>query len=280
MVSFNAARDALAPEEADRLVELFHENTKLSPASFRPLQHAPSPAAFRRMMEGYKVYRWAPKVPLPAAPPPRAALADVLAQRRSARAFRDEPLDLAALGSLLHAAVGITRTEAIAPPGEEPFPQHLRAAPSGGALYPLELYVAALAVRDLPAGVYHLNVRDRALEQVARAEPAPLRARVRSILCEAEMARSCAAVVFFSAVFRRTLSKYGSRGYRYTLIEAGHVAQNLCLAATALGLGACATCGYMDDPAHRLLELDGITEAVLYSAVIGLPATAGGGDGD
>lgn len=86
------------------------------------------------------------------------------------------------------------------------------------------------------------------------------------------MAEQCAAMMFLSTVFRRTMSKYRARGYRFVLLESGHIGQNLSLVGTTLGLGLCMNGGYYDDPVNHLFGLDGLNEAVVYSMPLGIPA--------
>lgn len=181
------------------------------------------------------------------------ALERALAERRSVREFGSRALALGELAQLLWTAQGVTHRDG------------RRTAPSAGALYPLELYVVAGDVRDLAPGVYqHLPAR-HALQQLAAGD-------VRGQLCAAALAQECvaagAAVVVFTAVERRTTRKYGERGVRYVHIEVGHAAQNLALAATALGLGS-VTVGAFDDAAvARLLNLPK-GEAPLYLMPVG-----------
>jgi SagB-type dehydrogenase family enzyme len=80
----------------------------------------------------------------------------------------------------------------------------------------------------------------------------------------------------FSAVFHRTLKKYGARGYRYILLEAGHAAQNVCLLAAEEGLGALCAGGFIDSKLNRFLEFDGRTESVLYCVGVGYEAQMSG----
>ena len=84
--------------------------------------------------------------------------------------------------------------------------------------------------------------------------------------------RNVNVIVFLAAVFCRSQKKYGPRGYRYILLEAGHVAQTLCLGATERGLGTLCMGGFRDARLNRWLGLDGIDEAVVYSVAIGHPA--------
>jgi SagB-type dehydrogenase family enzyme len=199
-----------------------------------------------------------PAVPLPDPELGRATLAKALAARRSRRAFGDGPLACGQLASLLHAAYGVTGSL-------ERTPQLLRTAPSGGALYPLELYVAAQRVEGLDRALYHYDPLRHVLEHLASLP-------VLDGACltpYAEPVEACAAVVAITAMFWRSRFKYGARAYRFTLLEAGHVAQNLLLAAAALGLAALPLGGFYDREVDALLGIDGIYEGSLYLLPIG-----------
>jgi SagB-type dehydrogenase family enzyme len=138
--------------------------------------------------------------------------------------------------------------------------------PSAGALYPAEIYLGVRAVRGLEAGIYHYEVPENSLALLSRGNPAdPLH----KVCCGQEYARQAAVVVLISAVIERTKRKYGDRGYRYVLLDIGHLGQNLYLACTALGLAIVTTCGFFDDEAADLLGIDGCDEAVFYVAFIG-----------
>jgi SagB-type dehydrogenase family enzyme len=76
-------------------------------------------------------------------------------------------------------------------------------------------------------------------------------------------------VIFVTAIFERSTFKYGERGYRFVLLEAGHVAQNVSLAATGLGLGAINIGGYFDRDMDRVLGLDGVRHSTVYLVAIG-----------
>ena len=112
--------------------------------------------------------------------------------------------------------------------------QRLRAHPSGGALYPIETYLVALAVEGLAAGVYHYHAPDNCLEPVSLgARPD----QFGPLVLTATARLDAAALVVLSARWEQPIAKYGERSYRVMLLDAGHVAQNLLLVATALGLG-------------------------------------------
>ena len=143
----------------------------------------------------------------------------------------------------------------------------LRAVPSGGALYPLELYVAALRVDGLEPGLYHFDPLRRGLE-IMRIGTRPRR-RWRHSRRTRRSSAGCAALLLVAAVFGRTRFKYGLRGYRFALLEAGHVGQNVLLAATALGLAAVPLGGFYDRRADEFLGLDGVNESTLYTVAVG-----------
>jgi len=160
-------------------------------------------------------------------------LAQLLQQRRSLRDYASTPLGIEALAALLWAAQGITARD------------DLRTAPSAGALYPLELYCVAGAVTGLVPGVYHYLPRLHTLQTVL---PEDRRVLLADAALDQEWLAAAPVVLALGALFRRTTRKYGERGIRYVHIEVGHVAQNVCLMAGALGLGA-ATVGAFDDAA-------------------------------
>ena len=184
------------------------------------------------------------------------ALGDLLATRRSARNFSEGKLGLEQLAVILESAYGVTDGSM----------QPLRAAPSGGALYPLELYVCSLRVRELSTGVFHFNPLSGRLEELEQRD---VRRPLSEALIHAELAEQAAVFIAVVAIFWRTRFKYGLRGYRFFLLEAGHVVQNVLLAATALNLAAVPVGGYYDRRLDRLLNLDGVTESTVYGVTLG-----------
>jgi SagB-type dehydrogenase family enzyme len=187
------------------------------------------------------------------------------------RRFAARPVALGELAALLHAGYGRTGQLLAAPEGIGP---QLRTVPSGGALYPLELYVFAWRVVGLACGRYHFDPLRRVVERVRAGDE-------REALLERtvypEPVGGCAVLLAITAVFWRSRFKYGLRGYRFALMEAGHVAQNVLLAATALGLGAVPLSGFYDRPMDELLGLDGVTESMLYAVALGVPERADAG---
>jgi SagB-type dehydrogenase family enzyme len=175
----------------------------------------------------------------------RHTLEQVLAARRSVREYGPGMLTYAELGQLLWAAQGITG------------PAGLRAAPSAGALYPLELFVVAGEVSDLEPGVYRYQPAPHALAVgAARDRRAPLAA---AALGQEWVARA-AAVIVVAATYARTNGKYGERGRRYVHMEVGQASQNICLQARALGLGAVVVGAFDDRDVARVVGLPARTE--------------------
>jgi SagB-type dehydrogenase family enzyme len=198
---------------------------------------------------------------------PTMSLGDALRRRRSVRDFAPEPLRLDELSTLLYAAYGITGAMAGGDPDDDV--QQLRTCPSGGALFPLELAVLANDVDGLSEGLHHYAPFEHLLEEFGPVdEEAFTAAMVDRDYAEAP------AVVLVSAVFWRSRFKYGQRGYRFALLEAGHLAQNLLLTATALGLGAFPIGGFYDRRLDDLLGLDGVNESSLYAVPVGRGAPA------
>ncbi len=186
-------------------------------------------------------------------------LGTVLSTRRSLRDHDKRPLPLETLGRLLHASYGVR--------GRRPGIGHDRPAPSAGGLYPIELYVASQSVEALADGIHHYDARAHALEQVRAG---PVHETLVALTLGQDMIRNANLVLFLTAVWQRTMYKYGQRGYRYVLLDAGHLGENLYLTATALGLGPAGIGGFLDAEVNALLDLPPGEDAV-YLLAIGQP---------
>jgi len=176
-----------------------------------------------------------------------------LLNRRSIRSYSGQPLTLQELSQLLWAAQGLTD------------PGGFRAAPSAGGLYPLELYLVAGDVSDLTAGVYRYQPDGHQLVKIGDGDK---RAELAEAALGQEWVKEGAVSIVFTAVYERTTVKYGDRGVRYVHMEAGHAAQNLCLQATAMGLGAVTVGAFSDDLINQLLNLPA-DERPLYVIPVG-----------
>jgi len=208
-----------------------------------------------RKPEPYKRYPDASKVQLD---PPQtddgAPLWAVLQKRRSVRHFKYEPMTKSELSQLLWAAQGIT------------VPWGARTAPSAGALYPVETYIVANSVTDVEPGIYHYAVDRHELDQLRVGD---FRILVAQAALDQEMAYHANVVFIWTAVFERSRWKYKQRAYRYIYLDAGHIAQNVALAAVASDLGSCQIAALYDDEVNALIGVDGVEESVVYMTVVG-----------
>ena len=190
-------------------------------------------------------------------PPPRfegpLSVEEALLVRRSVRTFSRDPLTVDDLTQLLWAAQGITH------------PQGYRTAPSAGALYPLELYVAVGRMVGLPAGFYRYRGREHALEVIGDRD---LRPELGAAALHQRPVERAPVVFLITAVYGRMTAKYGERGVRYVDMEAGHAAQNLCLQAAALDLKSVVIGAFQDLPLKRIAVLPA-SEEPLYLVPVG-----------
>ncbi len=178
-----------------------------------------------------------------------------LSERRSIRNYTGEALTLAQVSQLLWAAQGVTDVNGF------------RAAPSAGALYPLELYAVVGNVAGLAPGVYRYRPEGHGLLKVFDGDR-------RKDLSRAALNQSWvndgAVAIVITAVYERTKSRYGERGVRYVDMEAGHASQNIYLQAVALGLGTVAVGAFEDGEVKKVLGLPE-NEAPLYIMPVGKP---------
>jgi SagB-type dehydrogenase family enzyme len=178
---------------------------------------------------------------------------EALAERRSVRDYSPDPLTLQEISQLLWAAQGVTGTD-----GE-------RTAPSAGALYPIDLYLAVGNVEDLAPGLYKYRPETHTLAIVAEED---LRKELAAAALDQECVRDGAVAIIITAVYKRTTRKYGERGRRYVHMEAGHVAQNIYIQAASLGLGTVMIGAFEDDDVTTILDLPK-TEAALGILPVG-----------
>jgi len=178
-----------------------------------------------------------------------------IANRRSQRDFTGEIMSLVELSHLLYYSSGITDKH-----------QVLRAAPSAGATYPIEVYAIVNNVGGLAKGTYHYLIESHELELLREGD---FRNEMSRAALQERMFKQANVIVALSTVFQRTRQRYRERAERYICLEAGHIAQNTYLVATSLGLGACAIGAFYDDEFNRLLGLDGENESVLYLLAVG-----------
>ncbi len=163
-----------------------------------------------------------------------------LQMRRSVRSYKNDPLNISEISQILWSAQGITS------------PRGFRTAPSAGALYPLELYVVAGNIKNLPPAIYRYKPDDHLLFKIVSGDR---RAELSRAALRQSSIRKAPAVLLFCAVFERTTGKYGQRGNCYVHMEVGHAAQNACLQAIALGLNTALIGAFRDTEVKRIANL-------------------------
>lgn len=225
-------------------------NLSLSNLGFRevPLEGAPP----------FKTYPQAEKIPLKIKEfPATKDFFSILISRRSDRRYKRTPLSLEEISLLCFAIQGVTAKAGY---------YLLRTAPSAGALYPIETYLAINYAKDISPGIYHLDVRDFALEKLQEGNFGPL---LKDLALGQAFLETASLVFIWSAILRRTMAKYGERGLRYIFMDVAHICQNLLLTATALELKACPIGAFFDEDFNEFLKLDGKEETVIYLATVG-----------
>lgn len=189
-----------------------------------------------------------------------ASLTELLKARKSSRVYTEDKMTLLQLSYLLWATQGIKeiRGKSYAT---------LRTVPSGGARHPFETYLMVNKVEGLQPGRYHYLPWTHSLEFLGEVED--MEASITESLSRQAWARKSAVVFYWSFVAYRSEWRYGIHAHRPVLIDAGHVGENLYLAATALKLGCCAIAAFDRPTCDAMFELDGEEEFVIYTTTVG-----------
>ena len=207
----------------------------------------------------FKTYPRLNKVKLNKDREPISKLAYVLKKRRSVRKFLHYPMSKEELSYLLFNSCGLIQVGKTMDDSRRPYP-------SAGARYPLEVYPIILNCSGLKKGLYHYNVKEDSLELLIEDN---FTEWVIENTGKQEWLKEAAVIFIITGILDRTRIKYNDRGYRYALIESGHLGQNICLLATELGLGSCALGGYMDSKVDKLLDINMQKEYSLYLIAVG-----------
>ena len=242
--------------------ELFHENSKITRFS----DFLSDDEVRQRMAAIWQTLPMAhaPAIALPGPQEmarPDLSVTETMRRRQTVDNMTAAPISLPVLAALLYHMAGADSAR-----GQEDRP--FRLVPSGGALYPLELFAHLRAVEGLAPGLYYYNPLAHSLHAVGSGDRS---AEIAKALVQPGLVADSAVQLFQTARFERSTFKYGDRGYRFALMEAGHQAQNLGLMATALGLGCIHVGGYRDHAVDGLLGLDGIGHSTVYLGFIGTP---------
>jgi SagB-type dehydrogenase family enzyme len=260
--SINAATD-------DQLLipsELYHENSKYrmsDPGPFLRVNQVNNSSDIRRVISRpFPQYRGFPKTALPRDFARRSiSVEHALESRRSRRRFSGEAISLGTLAKLLYFGDGVVHVA----DNDDGSRWYLRTAPSGGALFPIETYLVPLNVSDLVNGVHFYDPSKHVLIELRRGN---FLSDLQAGLLLENVADAAACLILVASM-PRCKFKYGERAYRFALLEAGHIAQNLLLAAECEGLASCPIGGFIDDRLHSLLALDGCEQIAIYVVLVG-----------
>lgn len=181
--------------------------------------------------------------------------------RKSIRSFSDKLLRLDELTWLLWTTQGVRDIQI-----RENKTRILRNVPSAGSLHPFETYLIVNKVEGLKPGVYRYLAISHELLEVKKANN--LQETI-TIHCGSQSWVNNSAVTFlWTFVPNRAIWRHNWDAHKL-FMEAGHICQNLYLAAEAVMCGVCAICVFDLDRFHKLLDIDGIDEILVYIATVG-----------
>ncbi len=190
---------------------------------------------------------------------PPIDLKTAIERRRTRRRYKEQPLTLMELSYLLWLSQGVKEITNR--------PATRRTVPSAGSRHAFETYLLINQVEGLEPGLYRFAASQHALLRLDA--PVNIREEITHACWDQKQFINSAVVFLWVAVAERMAWRYVERGYRYLHLDAGHVCQNLYLAAEAIGCGVCAVGGYNDEPLNNALDLDGENLFVIYLANVG-----------
>ena len=246
---------------ADELGKNFIEQTKYQNMGLTPQKQGEPYPEYVQTASG--------KFPIIALPKPeqsdlgRGDLRTIIEQRTSIRRYTEDAISLDELSYLLWLTQGVKNIL--------PNTLTMRTVPSAGARHPFETWLSINRVESLIPGLYHFEASSHELEQVRLGDEFNQQL-TQANLNQQQVATSAVTFIWVAHPYR-TSWRYGSRAYRYIYLDAGHVCQNLHLAAESIGCGVCAIGAYDDDAVNQLLELDGEEQFVIYMASLGRKLT-------
>lgn len=264
------------------IAEIFHENTKVGQIAekftdsieyFSHLQ-AESDGAFGPSAERVDL----PLIDLPDGDVPDVSLASAVSSRRSVREFDRYSLSADELATLLRYGCGPIG-DGLTAGGDLSTPS--RGYPSAGGLYPVEPYVIVLDAESIDTGVYFYSASEHGLRVVETMDRDSLLDEVASLSPKWVMEyEHASALLVLTGSFWKSKVKYGPRGYRFALLEAGHMMQTLQLVSASLGLGTCSVGGLDEYETDRFLGINGVDESTVYPCLIGKPSNRGETNGN
>jgi SagB-type dehydrogenase family enzyme len=193
---------------------------------------------------------------------PATTLSELLRKRKSTREYSLSFMSKEDLSALVFGAGGLIGFKEYVPG----LLMTRRVVPSAGGLYPIEIYVIVERIEGIDDGLYLLDSISQTLELQRGGQHIE---RLESLFFDQNCVHNANLVLVMAADLTRTLDKYGSRGYRYLLLEAGHAAENVCLIAAESGLGSVCIGGFDDAQLNDFLGLDGVERAAVYCVACG-----------
>ena len=180
----------------------------------------------------------------------KVSVEQAIFQRRSVRSYAEEELTLNDVSQILWSAQGITEKN-----------RGYRAAPSAGAIFPLEVYIASGNIEGLDKAVYRYDPKSHSLQKVFDGD-------ILEKLSGQGRMKTCACALVITGVYERMEPRYKDRTQRYVHMEAGHAAQNVHLQVISLDLGTVLIGAFIDGQVKQLLRLPE-NEHPLYIMPIG-----------
>lgn len=232
--------------DSPELYNIFHHDSKYDPPQKNPPNKQP--------VTLFKSYPRFPLIKLPKPTKSYSDLDNIMINRKSVRNFHNK-LTLKDISKILYFSLGLYDYS-------HPYTSK-RFHPSAGKRYPLEAYVLSLN-SSLSTGGYHYNIKTHNLEELVLCN----KGHITELFSE-EFIQNASIIICLSSVFRRSTSKYSDRGYRFSLIESGHVGQNIHLSATALNKFSCPIGGFYDEKINNFFKLFPLQEAIIYTYAIG-----------
>jgi SagB-type dehydrogenase family enzyme len=264
------------PTEACDIADTFLLNTRLRRDDRENEQSVASyfedVVATLLSMSGQRDWGGLATLPLPSPTKMPLGLSEVVARRRSVRSYTGDVIHLEDLSAILAAAGGISDYPKVQTHGGEEVTLKFRTVASAGGLFPIDIVFAALAIEGLPKGVYRFDPNSQQLVRLFEAEQVDALLQCFAIPKGSISIELACGVFFLIGQPWRTMRKYGNRGMRFVLMEAGAIAHAINLAIAALGYGSVECASVYDDEAHSVLRIDGVYVTLIHSIVFGCPA--------
>lgn len=254
---------------SDYLAIQYQEKSKFDKFSFMEessnIAYFATPNMINKITKPYKCY---PAAKITTLEPYKDVIPTVdffktIGNRRSKRNYTEYRISLSEIYQLLHYSYGITGKAKLR--NNEGY-WNYRAVPSGGGLYPLEVYIY-IQNADIESGIYHYRPDINAIELISNITI--LKDITKALACDNINMNNACCIIFVTSIFLRTLLKYGERGYRFIMQEVGFLAQNISLICEAIGLSSCMLGGFIDDDINKILGIDGTTESIQNIIVLG-----------